>query len=633
VYDKFSEYYLVADINDREREFIGGRLDGKTLDALGAPYEITRERSRQVLKKGIDKVRKQHMLQTGTELFDEDYYAYFCRTYNVDHADGARWLGISDDIRKYLETIDIKKGSLPLEAALKDTQNLDAGLRMKVKNYLNRNKLYIDGKWVEKKRSELESVVIRKCCGQDVTFPEFTKIFNAFLEKNEIPYDEDIYYTDAILGTRKNRFTESRDVLWKFGETFRYYDIDGQDYTELFETLNLGSYHDIELSSEKFMMEYPDLMEKYDIRDGYELHNLLKKVLETDRYGKYDELKFSKMPTLRFGNPDRDGDMRNILIENAPIKADALYDLIHREYGYDIRIVPSYLSHLSEYYYRGMYSLGHKEMSEERMAQFGSVLTEDFYTFDELKKIYCATFEGADKDEVNSFNLKRMGFVVNSKYAVQHYSSAMKYIEAILTRDDMFDISPFRARFAEYQLYHQIYTDLRKRLEIVEYEPNQFINFRKLERGGLTREMVKDFCDAVYEAAPDGQIFTIRLLQNNGFESELFDFGFADLFYGNLLMSDERYSFKKMFGTVFLRKDKKEISTKTLLTEIVTRERRIEFYDLETLLCEDYGCKSVERIDCIYRTKNSELFYDNELQIFYANEELYYREIDEMGGL
>jgi virulence-associated protein VapD len=226
-----------------------------------------------------------------------------------------------------------------------------------------------------------------------------------------------------------------------------------------------------------------------------------------------------------------------------------------------------------------------------------------------------------------------MGFVVNSKYAVQHYSSAMKYIEAILTRDDMFDISPFRARFAEYQLYHQIYTDLRKRLEIVEYEPNQFINFRKLERGGLTREMVKDFCDAVYEAAPDGQIFTIRLLQNNGFESELFDFGFADLFYGNLLMSDERYSFKKMFGTVFLRKDKKEISTKTLLTEIVTRERRIEFYDLETLLCEDYGCKSVERIDCIYRTKNSELFYDNELQIFYANEELYYREIDEMGGL
>jgi hypothetical protein len=125
--------------------------------------------------------------------------------------------------------------------------------------------------------------------------------------------------------------------------------------------------------------------------------------------------------------------MRNILIENAPIKAEALYDLIHREYGYDIRIVPSYLSHLSEYYYRGMYSLGHKEMSEERMEQFKEVLPEDFYTFDELKKIYCETFENADKDEVNSFNLKRMGFIVNSKYVVQHYASASKYIEAMLS--------------------------------------------------------------------------------------------------------------------------------------------------------------------------------------------------------
>lgn len=112
---------------------------------------------------------------------------------------------------------------------------------------------------------------------------------------------------------------ESHFLLWKLGERFRYYDIDGQDFTELFEVLDLGSYKNVELSTVKFVEEYPELMEKYDIRDGYELHNLLKKVLETDSCGTYPELKFSKMPTIRFGTPDRDSDMFDIMVENAPI--------------------------------------------------------------------------------------------------------------------------------------------------------------------------------------------------------------------------------------------------------------------------------------------------------------------------
>ena len=629
IYEKFSDFYLKAELTERETEVIAGRLAGKTLKEIGDSFEITRERIRQIELKALRKIGTQHELQTGTALFDEDYYAYFFEKYAFDREDGARWLGITDEICIYMDLTDHKKGDRSLEEALKDTQNLEAGLRMKIKNYLNRDKLWIDGKWVKKTRVALEPIVIRKYCTDEVTFAEFINIFNEFLKNAEIPYDEDIYYTDAILASRKNRFTESRDILWKSGEKFRYYDIDGQDYTELFETLNLGFYRDVELSAAKFMMEYPDLMGKYDIRDEYELHNLLKKVLENNLYGKFENLQFAKMPILRFGQPDRDGALLALMVDNAPISSKDLCELIHREYGYDRRMIPSYLSRLSEYQHQGIYSIDHKEMNKERMGQFNSVLDEDFYTFEELRRIYCDMFEGADKNDINSYNLKRMGFLVNSNYVVRNYPSAYKFFEARLTEADNFHIGGLRERFAVYGTYQAVLGNLKKNLEIVEYEPDRFIHFRKLEKGGMTKEMIAKFCEEVYEAAPDNDIFTIATLCRDGFESELFGFGFEDLFYSSLLTSDERFSFKKLWGTILFRKGKEDVSAKTLIVEIVKREERLDIYELNAILKEDYGCGSVYTHDIVGKVKDSDIFYDSELQIFYADEELYYREIDE----
>ena len=84
--------------------------------------------------------------------------------------------------------------------------------------------------------------------------------------------------------TRKNHLGESRIALWKQNELIRYYDIDARDYSELLDTLNFESYENIEISTLKFMDDYPELMQKYDIRDQYELHNLLRKIVPENSY-------------------------------------------------------------------------------------------------------------------------------------------------------------------------------------------------------------------------------------------------------------------------------------------------------------------------------------------------------------
>jgi hypothetical protein len=68
--------------------------------------------------------------------------------------------------------------------ALKDTENLESGLRLKIKNYINRNRVYIDGKWIEKKRVDLEPIVVKKMCADEVTFKELRDAANAYNANN-----------------------------------------------------------------------------------------------------------------------------------------------------------------------------------------------------------------------------------------------------------------------------------------------------------------------------------------------------------------------------------------------------------------------------------------------------------------
>ena len=48
------------------------------------------------------------------------------------------------------------------------------------------------------------------------------------------------------------------------------------------------------------------------------------------------------------------------------------------------------------------------------------------------------------------------------------------------------------------------------------------------------------------------KLFSIsaKSLRESGFESELYDLGFSDYFYANLLLSDTRFSFTMIYGSM-----------------------------------------------------------------------------------
>jgi hypothetical protein len=226
-----------------------------------------------------------------------------------------------------------------------------------------------------------------------------------------------------------------------------------------------------------------------------------------------------------------------------------------------------------------------------------------------------------------------MGFTVMSKYAIQNFPKLDAYFEHILTCDDIIDISAYRKKFASIQAFYFKLNELKHNLDVIEFEPNKIINYRKLESGGMSKSDIADFSDRVYEQVDDEKYFSIKQIKSDGFDDDLFDLGFDDWFYSNLLVSDERFSYAMMFGNLIFYKGTKRITIKSFLLDLIRKYVSIDTYDLMNEITDVYGCKVNCRSDVLYKVQGTEIFYDEILDRFYANEDVYYREIDEMDGV
>ena len=634
VYGKFADYLNTCPkVTDRNRSLLEKRLEGITLEAIGQDENLTREGVRQIVAKNVGYVISYYLSETGLKFFDEDYYKYFYSTYTFDKKDAEKWLGVDPMIWNYLEMAGVKHGDKPLEDALDDQEGLDHGFRLKIKNYLNRNRLYLDKEWVDHKRNAVENHILKRLCRDEVSFEDFIKIYNGHLEEQGVPFDPGIYITDDVKATRHNRLSDSRCVLWKQNERLRYYDIDGRDYAELFDTLNIAAFENIEFSTLKFIEDYPDIMEKYDIRDQYELHNLMRKTIKE---GDFHDFHCGKMPVVRFGSFDRDLAILKILIDHAPISSEDLCNLIHDEYGHDrATIYGSYLTNISEYFHNGVYSIDHKTLPRDRMLKLEENLPDNFYYLDEVREVYSGLYEDAAPEDINPYVLKKMGFSVFSNYVMKGYDSLDSYFTELLTCKDVIDITPLRRRYTYVVTFTAKIMELKRDLRMIEFEPNKLISIKRLEEAGVTKEVIQNYCNKVYDFVEDGKFFTIKSIRNDGFEDlhELEDLGFSDWFYGNLLLSDDRFSFSNFYGTFVFIKGKQDITSKAFIYDIIKDKEVIDRYDLLSELQDQYGCHVQDFLDVYYKVQDTGIYFDRILDRIYLNEELYYQEIDEMEGL
>ena len=332
-------------LSDQQRELLRQRMNGKSINDISWERGVSRARLYQVENSAFNR-----LTHYDKRLFEEDKFAYLYQTYQVPKDFFFDYLKQNEQTLYYL-TVRYNHGTQEISSATED-ENLSPEIREAVEQYNRKDTISIGDTQIFLSRIEIEEYLIRNCCQEDTTLEAFAVLYDRFIDEHDLRGSEVDGSEVYVIGSRTNRFANAPNILWKQNARMRYYNTD-RDFTKLLETLNLGQYRDIELSTRKFIVDYPGLMDEYDIRDEYELHNLLKKIHAAKQN---DTLEFRRMPTLVFGSFDRNQAVKDLIYANSPITADELTKLISRQYGVSIQTVKAnWLKGVSEYFHHGYY--------------------------------------------------------------------------------------------------------------------------------------------------------------------------------------------------------------------------------------------------------------------------------------
>lgn len=623
--------YARTELNASEQKIniLQERVNGKTLEAIAESYGITRERVRQQQNNIVHAIDKKSKIEK--QMLHEETFRYLFEHYDICKELFCEITGEPSQTYRFLD-LSGKLGSESLDNIVSD-ENIPEYIKIKWEHYLRFSHqspfIYIEddsNRRVKKERIEIERYILSEFCRNEVTFEEFVAIYNDFLHAQHLEGEKKLQLTEAEMRGRKNHFGKCEYVLWKQGEKLRYYPISSQDYTELFEELSLNQYQNIEISTLKLFRQHSDIMEQYDIRDEHELHNLLKKVgIQQEN----PTAEFGRQPYIRFGEFDRDAMIKEKLFEYAPISKEMLAKAISEEYGYQPAQVMIWFICIKEYFRDGLFSVDYQPLPDEHMALLKEELTDDFYYIHEIKSIYNCLVPGADEELISSFNLTRMGFLVNSNYVIQNFDSAAKYFEHLLTADDIVDIAPFNKRYSTLQMYYSILSHLRDSLQIIEYESYQYIHIRRLQKQGVTKKELKQYCDAVFERVETDSYFTVEALQKSGFADKLDRLGFVPWFYSSVLRVDKRFRFTKLGGTVLFYKGNVQPNLQSFLVDMLHHLESVELDEFLELLEDNYGMKfDKDRVK--YAIADTGLYYDSIMKTIYRDYDTYYRTIVEI---
>ena len=610
-----------------EKDILQKKLGGMTLEAIAQEYGVTRERIRQKFEKNFKKLRAQLQTNYGFFIFDEDYYAYLYSNYEVIKEMWLDFLGVPGKTFSYLVNSHAK-GKKQISEALSDPK-IDLILKFKIQDYLNRNKILIDGKLIEKQRSDIEDYALSKIARDELSYDEFAEQYNELLQQNGIDFDEKLYYTDEVRRTRSNRLSDSMYCLWKQGEKLRYYDIAGHDYGELLETISLESFVDIEISTLKFFNDYPDVMAKYDIRDQYELHNLLKKVVDCS---KYNDMSIHRQPMIQFGTFDRTQALYDLIVAFSPITSDELAEYVYSEYGYDKATAQAtYFQPLGKYFHQGVYSVEFKRIPYDRIETLKAELPEEFYYISEIKALYKKLFENADLEEINPRSLKALGYTVFTSYVLKTYSTSDAYFRDVLNAKDVFSLKELNKKYGNLGAYTSALYDMRRNYDILIFEEGQCINFRRIEKLGITKDDIKKYCDEVYNLIDENQYFTIHSLQELEITTELESLGFDEVFLAGILAMSTRFLYTQIFGNLVLYKGEgvSGISKKSFILSLLSNYDDVDIDQFKDDCLDIFGIKIPDRYEITNAIADTNYYYDEIMDKVYRNKNVYYSEFED----
>ena len=595
------ETVLFSVCRERNAKILKLRLSGMTLEEVAQLTGVTRERVRQIQKKIFSKlppVREGYFAfykQKYVGLTDDDFQYIFQLTEETRH-----FISLYLDEQRVKEKdVDAGQRLQALRAVMHD-QILDAKIRERADARLKAIDPYffIDGKHVMKNRQSLIRFAIKKYCRDAKPSGELLEDYLRLLDSLSISREDPRFSLDARY--MEHYFWEMTALVSRHRQV-RYYDILSMDYQDLLDTLQLTSYSNVEISSRKFFRDFPEIMERYDIRDEYELHNLLKKLWEHGHFNDYldeaHQIIFGRMPTLKIGRADRRKQVMDIIQEHGYISYMDLGRAIEAEFGIPQNAAMSngWGDTCKEYFDPGTgnFHIPETLLPEDKVRRMKERLMEDFYLTQDIIDIYMEEYPEGNVWDIDPAALRQMGFISHRKYVIRDkFGSARDFFEKLFAENETLDLRD-HSEYAVCSMFSAVWLGLARDFKVVEIEPGVFLNSQYLEKHGITQEAIHEFCENVYHFMDNGKCFSIKSLQAAGFVLPWQEEGWGDWFYGSLLAADyEKFNSQKYASGHLLRKRQmqRKLSMADLVEEIVNgSENLLTTSEISGIIEDTYG--------------------------------------------
>ncbi len=610
--------------NDRDKAVCRSRIiDGRVLSDVANEFGVSRERIRQICKNVLRKI---------TVMLHEDIYIEIFTGYSLSKQQFVELFNEQQHVYMYLNE-RYKSGDKPFEE-LRERKDVSLELQQKIDDIMFGSKIVIDGVNISPSKLSIVQHIVRRY-KKRVSTQEFMHHYNSVLRNNKVE-NEKFYFTsprevEGFVGRLKN-------VISNRKKSFRYYNINEYDMSELYKGLKLDRFIDIEISAYKLFAENTALMVEFDIDDEYELHNLLKRLCLTNLgYQSLFEdidIKFGTMPTLLFGDVNRENQFSEFARGLYPATQSDLAIAYEEEYGFSRIVVQSnYFKFIENDYdhVTGKY-LGNEKATIpierlEMIREFGSTLTNDIYMLEDLKRMFVDAYPGEDDGIISKAMWKELGYIVASTYAYSaKYSSATECFESIFRKNDFVNVKDEYSYCGRVILFDQVTSRLMKKLDILEYDQGKYISIKKLESIGITKNNIRETMDEICRLM-NNDFFTIHTLRKRGFIGAFDRFGFEDFVYASLSKTIDGMKYRRSHTYIIFRMCEEQITIEDLILDILSKKRRISIYDLIDLINDEYGIE-FEKFRIRKILSDSEVFYSDIREKYYINEEDYYKEID-----
>ena len=582
------------------------KLSGMTLESIGIEYNVTRERIRQIVSKELKKISPTR---------EEEKYLETFQTYNFDSYLFSEFYNESPIVYYFLKE-KYKLGE-------KDPSDMldELNLSQKQLNVLKRkyNLISYCGEYIAAKRNNILLAIIKrfnKTIEYSEIIDEYNKLIKNFSVNLEELSEQDFRNIDSILNRMQN-------ILCGAGKYYRYYDINALEENDITELNNMLNVEPGDYSAEFFFNNNSLLMKNIDIRDEYELHNLLRKVINTNN----NKIVFSRMPDLLIDCSDKLEFVEGLIHELSPISLDDFTEYVHQNYGHKINTFRSLLlTNFNKYITNGILMSDCEEFTDEQLTIMKNNLTEDIYSISTIKEMLTRLFNVNDFKLINNINMQKIGYKLRGNYIMKNSISNLEaYMREVILNSEYYEVEPemkkIGSTYSSY-LYKFIYN-----LDLFKISEDRFITIKKLNNMGITKEKIKNFIDEIEKVIKDGEYFNLYTLDKDNFLTNLKQYDFPDCFYETLISTINDIKIISLKNNILFIKTKEQPTREKFINSFIYKDKTY-IKDIKKEIYEKYNIDLYESY--IKNFINKKLYYlDSSIDCVYLSKDIYEEDIND----